>query len=144
MITLIGNYLAKKGLKFLYYGAASQCEKCRFKVTCLDSLEEGRMYQIRDVKNTEHPCLVHNGGKVQVVDVEKAPVKTMIDSKKAFEGSNIIFSPSDCEEECSMRELCFPEGLYHEDKCKITKKIGKPKEKCPKGFNLSVVLLKQQ
>jgi len=144
MITLIGNDLAKKGLKFMYYGAASQCEKCRFKVTCIDSLEEGRMYRIRDVKNTEHPCMIHNGGKVKVVDVEKSITKAMIDSKRAFEGSNIVFVPPDCDEECSMRGLCFPEGLYHEDKCKIIKKLGNPKEKCPKGLNLNVVLLKQQ
>lgn len=142
MITLIGNELADKGLKFMHYGAASQCEKCRFKGTCIDSLEEGRLYRIREVKNTEHPCMVHDSGKVKVVDVEKATIKTAIDSKRAFEGSNIVFIPIKCEENCSMREICFPEGLYREDKCKIIKKMGKPKEKCPKGLNLSIVLLK--
>lgn len=144
MITLIGNDLAEKGLRFMHYGAASLCEKCRFKVTCIDSLEEGRIYRVRDVKNTEHPCPVHNGGKVKVVDVDKATIKTAIDSKRAFEGSNIVFSPPNCKEECTMRDLCFPEGLYQEDKCKIIKKMGKTKEKCPKGLNLTVVLLKQQ
>jgi hypothetical protein len=144
MITLIGNELAEKGLKFMHYGAANQCEKCRFKVTCIDSLEGGRMYKIREVKNTEHHCMVHNSGKVKVVDVEKATIKTAIDSKRAFEGSNIVFSSPNCKEDCSIRELCFPDGLYHEDKCKIIKKMGQPKEKCPKGLNLSVVLLKQQ
>jgi len=143
MITLIGTNLAEKGLKFMHYGAASQCEKCRFKATCIESLEGGRMYKVREVKNTEHPCPVHEGGKVKVVDVEKAIIKTVIDSKRAFEGSNIVFSPPECEEECSMRELCFPEGLYREDKCKIMQKMGSPKEKCPKGLNLSIVLLKQ-
>jgi hypothetical protein len=101
------------------------------------------MYIIREVKNTEHPCMVHDSGKVKVVDVEKATIKTAIDSKRAFEGSNIVFLPPDCEENCSLRELCFPEGLYREDKCKIIKKMGNPKEKCPKGLNLSIVLLKQ-
>lgn len=143
MITLIGNNLAEKGLKFTHYGAASQCEKCRFKVTCIDSLEGGRVYKIKEVKNTEHPCLVHEGGKVKVVDVEKATTKTAIDSKRAFEGSNIVFSPNECEEDCSLSELCFPEGLYKDDKCKIIKKMGKPEEKCPKGLNLTIVLLKQ-
>ena len=142
MITLIGNNLAEKGLKFRHYGAASQCEKCRFKNTCIESLEIGRIYRIREVKNTEHPCLIHEGGKAKVVDVEKALIKSAIDSKRAFEGSNIVFSPPECDEECDMKELCFPEGLYNEDKCKIAKKIGRPKEKCPKGNNLSVVLLK--
>lgn len=141
MITLIGSNLAEKGLKFMFYGAANQCEKCRFKATCIESLEIGRIYQVKDVKNTEHPCLVHEGGKVKVVDVDKAPIKTAIDSKKAFEGSNIVWIPPECDEECSMREICFPEGLCNEDKCKIIKKVGKPLDECPKGRNLSVVLL---
>jgi uncharacterized protein (UPF0179 family) len=142
MITLIGNKLAEKGLKFMHYGAANQCEECRFKTTCIESLEEGRMYQIKEVKNTEHPCPVHEGGNVKVVDVEKAMIKTTIDSKRAFEGSNVVFTPPECEEECSLHELCFPEGLYREDKCKIMKKMGSPHEECPKGLNLTVVLLK--
>ena len=132
MITLIGNNLAEKGLEFMHYGATSQCENCRFKATCIDSLEGGRMYRIREVKDTEHPCTVHEGGKVKVVDVEKAVIKAAIDSKRAFEGSNIVFSPPDCEKECPLSELCFPEGLYREDKCKISKNMGAPKEKCPK------------
>jgi uncharacterized protein (UPF0179 family) len=142
MITLIGNNLAEKGLKFMHYGAASQCDKCRFKTTCIESLEEGRIYRIVDVKNTEHPCMVHDSGKVNVVEVEKAVIKAAINSKRAFEGSNIVFNPPECDEDCSLRELCFPEGLYPEDKCKIAKKMGKPGEKCPKGLNLSVVMLK--
>ena len=91
MITLIGNNLAEKGLKFMNYGAANQCESCRFKATCIESLEMGRIYQVREVKNTEHPCLIHEGGKVKVVDVDKATIKAAIDSKRAFEGSNIAF-----------------------------------------------------
>ena len=142
MITLIGNNLAEKGLKFMHYGAASQCDECRFKKTCIESLEEGRIYRIREVKNTAHPCMVHDSGKVKVVEVDKAVIKAAINSKQAFEGSNIVFNPPECDEDCSMRELCFPEGLYPEDKCKIVKKIGKPDEKCPKGLNLNMVMLK--
>ena len=41
-----------------------------------------------------------------------------------------------------MRDLCFPEGLYREDKCKIVKKVGKIKDKCAKGYDLTTVLLK--
>jgi len=142
MITLIGKNLAEKGIRFMHYGAASQCEKCRFKTTCIESLEEGRMYRVREVKNTEHPCMVHDGGKVRVVDVDKAVIKAAIDSKRAFEGSNIVFNPPECDEDCSLRELCFPEGLYPQDKCKIVKKMGNPVDKCVKGLNLTVVMLK--
>jgi uncharacterized protein len=142
MITLIGKSLANKGLKFMYYGAASECESCRFKNTCLDTLEEGRMYIIKGVKNGEQSCLIHEGGKVKVVEVEKAYIRGVIDSKKSFEGSQIVFNPPECDENCSLRDMCFPEGLYKEDKCKIVRNMGKPRERCPNGRDLNMVLLK--
>jgi uncharacterized protein len=142
MITLIGKSLANRGLKFMFYGGSSECESCRFKSTCIDTLEEGRMYIIKNVKNGEQPCLIHEGGKVKVVEVEKAYVKGLVDAKKSFEGSQMVFNPQDCDEECNLRDLCFPEGLYIDDKCKIIKNLGKPRQKCPLGRDLSTVLLK--
>lgn len=142
MITLIGINLAEKGLEFMHYGASASCEKCRFKSTCIDSLEEGRIYIISDVKDTAHPCPIHDGGKVKVVDVDKADIKALIDSKKAFEGSNIPFNFPQCDVDCEMRNLCFPEGLYKDDKCKIVKNIKTPPEKCVKGYDLRMVLLR--
>jgi uncharacterized protein (UPF0179 family) len=142
MITLIGIKLAEKGLKFMYYGPSAECEECRFKSTCIDSLEEGRMYIITDVKETEHPCPVHELGKVKVVEAERADITALVDSKKAFEGSVLIFEFPECDSECTMKDLCFPEGLYGGDKCKIIKTMGKSPDKCVKGLNLSLVLLK--
>ena len=142
MITLIGKSLANKGLKFMHYGASSECESCRFKNTCIDTLEVGRMYIIKDVKNGEQPCLIHEGGKVKVAEVEKAYIRGVIDSKKSFEGSQIVFNPPECDEKCSLKDICFPEGLYREDKCKIIRNMGKPRDKCPKGLDLDMVLLK--
>ncbi len=142
MITLIGKSLANKGLKFMHYGASSECESCRFKSTCIDSLEVGRMYIIKNVKKGEQPCPIHEGGMVKVVEVDNAYVRGLIDSNKSFEGSKIVFNPPECEEKCSLRDMCFPEGLYREDKCKIVRNMGKPREKCPKGRELNRVLLK--
>lgn len=142
MITLIGKNLADKGLVFRHYGASSECEKCRFKGTCIDPLESGRMYIIKDVKDTEHPCPIHEGGKVKVVEVDRAYIKAAVNSKKAFEGSKIVFFPPECDEDCSMKDLCFPEGLYREDKCKIVKKVSKLNKKCAKGLDLTTVLLR--
>ncbi|MGZ7158919.1 MAG: UPF0179 family protein [Methanobacterium sp.] len=142
MITLIGKNLADKGLKFIHYGASAECESCRFKNTCIDSLEEGRMYEIIDVKETEHPCPIHEGGKVVVVEVERADINALVDSKKAFEGSMINFEFPECNKQCTMIDLCFPEGLYEGDKCKIVKNQGKSPNKCIKGLNLSLFLLK--
>lgn len=142
MITLIGTKLAEKGLKFMHYGAAKTCEKCRFKNTCIDPLEEGRIYVIKEVKDTQHPCPLHEGGKVKVVQVEKADIHALIDSKIAFEGSNIIFNPPQCDEDCQLKHRCIPPGLYADDKCKIIKNLGKPPAECAKGYKLRQVLLR--
>lgn len=142
MITLIGRNLAKEGLIFINYGASKKCETCRFKSSCLDSLDEGRMYVIKDIKDIEHPCPIHEGGKVKVIDVEKADIEALVTSKGAFEGSTVVFDAPDCDEDCSMKYLCFPEGLYQNDKCRIVKVIGRPKNKCVKGLNLNLVLLR--
>jgi uncharacterized protein len=143
MITLIGKNLANRGLKFMFYGASSECESCRFKNTCIDTLESGRMYIIKQVKNGEQSCQIHEGGKVRVVEVEKAYIKCLVDSKKSFEGSKLVFETPDCDDmDCKMRSKCFPEGLVNQDKCKITKNLGKPKYECPQGLDLNNVLLK--
>lgn len=141
MITLIGTSLAIEGLKFMYYGPSSQCENCRFKNTCIETLEEGRIYVIKEVKDSQHPCLIHEGGKVKVVDVEKADIEGLIDSKRAFEGSNIVFNPPDCDVDCYMKDQCFPEGIYTDDRCKIVKTMEKPARECVKGLDLRLVIL---
>ncbi len=141
MITLIGTTLAKEGQEFMHLGCISACEKCRFKAACIDSLEEGRIYQITDVKDTQHPCPVHEGGLVKVVEVEPAHIKALINTKMAFEGSNIIFKPVECDDNCKENELCSPEGLYLDDRCRIIKNLGKSKVKCSGESDLSLVLL---
>lgn len=141
MITLIGTNLAQKGLEFVHCGGASPCQRCRFKNTCIDTLEDGRIYLITEVKDTQHPCPIHEGGKVKVVVVEKSPIKALIDSKIAFEGSNILFNPIECDNGCLDQELCAPEGLYEGDRCKIIKNLGKSQFKCSDGTDLNLVLL---
>ncbi|MDR0913284.1 MAG: UPF0179 family protein [Methanobrevibacter sp.] len=142
MITLIGNDLAKKDLMFLFNGSVKECEDCRFKSTCVDSLEVGRCYIIKDVKDTKQMCPVHDKGFVKPIEVEKADIETNIISKKCFEGSSVTYIPPDCDLECIYREFCFPEGLNDGDKAVIKKVLTKNVDDCAKGFKLSKVLLK--
>jgi len=140
LITLIGEKLAKKGLNFIYNEPAEACEDCRYKSVCIDPLETGRIYKIKEVKDTEHPCPIHESGKVKVVEVEKANIEALIDAKKAFEGSVILFETLKCDEKCDMRSLCFPEGIKASDRCRILKNFGRVNE-CKKGYKLNKVLL---
>jgi len=138
MITLIGTSLAKKGLVFTFNGGSTKCESCRFKRTCLN-LEEGRKYVITNVKRVTHKCPLHKDGKVQTIEVEPATIRTVIESKKAYKGSTIIFRKPECDLECENFDICHPEGLYNDDKCQI-EEIG-PELTCEKGNNLTEVIL---
>ena len=53
MITLIGKDLAKEGNEFVFYGPAEECETCRFKASCVDSLEKNRKYKNIEVRDNE-------------------------------------------------------------------------------------------
>ncbi len=141
MITLIGEKLAKKGLIFEHYGTNSECQDCRFKSTCVDSLEKGRFYIITDVKDVSHKCKLHDEHTVNVVTVEKAPICALIDTKKAFEGSTIFLNQENCGFDCEMQELCYPNGVYPKDKCKIAIVEHKCSEKCYKNYDLTKVVL---
>lgn len=141
MITLIGKDLAKKGLSFIFYGSTEQCEKCRFKASCVDSLEVGRKYTIKEIKDIEQKCEIHDEELVKSVEVELSDIESFIDSKKVFEGSTTIYNPINCDIGCIFREFCLPEGLIKNDKCTIVKNLGKHEGVCGKDLNFNKVIL---
>ncbi|KZX10447.1 UPF0179 family protein [Methanobrevibacter filiformis] len=142
MITLIGKDLAEKELVFTYNKPAKECESCRFKSSCVDSLEEGRKYIITDVKENEQICPIHDTGHVNVVEVEKANITSFIDSKKSFKGSRVVHSPPECDIKCIYHEYCFPEGINPGEKCTVENIIEKNIDGCGKGYLLNKVILK--
>ncbi|MCL2157071.1 MAG: UPF0179 family protein [Methanobrevibacter sp.] len=141
MITLIGNDLAEEGLVFIFNGSAEVCESCRFKSSCIESLEEGRKYKIINVRDTEQKCQLHDGDSVKVVEVEKADIDALIDSKKVHLGASLTFTPPECNFDCIFNNLCFPEGLFSGDKCTFVKDLGKHEGDCAKGFILHKVTI---
>jgi uncharacterized protein (UPF0179 family) len=141
MITLIGKDLAEEGFVFIFYGPAEACENCRFKSSCIESLEEGRKYKIINVRDTEQKCQLHEGGIVKVVEVEKADIDALVDSKKVHLGASLSYDPLDCNIDCIFHNLCFPEGLFSGDKCTFIKDLGKHEGACAKGLTLNKVVL---
>ena len=140
MITLIGKDLAQKGVEFVYLGPAEECENCRFKSSCVDSLELNRKYVITDVKDNEQKCPVHSQNIVIPVEIERAQIDVLTTSKNIFEGSTFTYDAPKCEEYCEFHDLCFPEGLMENDKCIVIKNQGKHKE-CKKGYALNKLTL---
>lgn len=128
MITLIGDKLAKEELVFLFKGAHEECETCRVKDTCVGVLEEGRKYKITKIIGNTQKCKIHAEDKVTVVEVEKENITTVIDSKKAFEGSSIIFEHMEYDENDEDADLFAADGLFDGDRCKIIKNLGKYKQ----------------
>ncbi|MBQ2612863.1 MAG: UPF0179 family protein [Methanobrevibacter sp.] len=140
MITLIGKELAQKGVEFVYLGSVEECENCRFKSSCVDSLELNRKYVITDVKDTEQKCPVHSQNIVIPVEIERAQIDVLTPSKNIFEGSTFTYEAPKCDEYCEFHDLCFPEGLVENDKCIVIKNQGKHKE-CKKGYALNKLTL---
>jgi len=142
MITLIGEDLAKKDLVFLFNKAAKECEDCKFKTSCVESLDEGRKYKIVNVRDNHQFCPIHDKDKVNVVEVEKADITTCIDAKKSFKGSTLNYNTLDCNIKCIYHKFCFADGLKENDKCTIEKILEKHVEGCVKGYSLAKVVLK--
>jgi len=137
MITLIGKDLAKEGISFIFYGPATECEDCRFKSSCVDSLEKNRKYIIKDVKDNDQNCPIHDENLVIPVEIERANIFVLSDSKNIFEGSTLRYEPLECDEICEFKDHCFPEGLIEGDKCIVMKNEGKHTGKCIKGYDLN-------
>lgn len=141
MITLIGKNLAKKGQEFIFLGPADECEKCRFKASCIGNLELNRKYIIVDVKENEQKCPIHSQETVIPVEVERSSIEILTTSKNIFEGSTFTYNAPDCDENCEFKDLCFPDGLIENDKCIVLKNEGKHKAECKKGYKLNKLTL---
>ncbi|MBO6123374.1 MAG: UPF0179 family protein [Methanobrevibacter sp.] len=141
MITLIGKDLAKEGQEFVFLGPADDCEKCRFKSSCIGNLELNRKYVVKEVKENEQKCPIHAEGKVIPIEVELAQIDLLTSSKSIFEGSTFTYNAPDCDENCDFHDLCFPDGLMENDKCIVLNNDGKHKEECKKGYKLNKLTL---
>ena len=139
MITLIGKELAKEGLEFQYLGPLLECRNCKLKNVCFN-LDEGKWYRITGVRDKEHDCKVHDGGKVVTVEVEELPVPLAISAKGVVEGETLTFKPVNCKEyDCEYYELCHPLGLREGTKIKVEKIV--EDINCPKNKSLKKVLV---
>lgn len=140
IITLIGSKLAKMGTEFVFRGEAKECENCKLRNTCLN-LEENIRYRVTElVKETVHECYIHEDG-VKAVRVVQSPIIAAISVSSAFEGSNIVFKPPECNENCRLYDLCHPQGAKPNETYKISKVIGNSPEECPLGYDLRLAEL---
>jgi len=140
-ITLIGTRLAKPGVQFIFRGPAPECEKCKLKNVCLN-LTRNKKYQVVAVRNgNEHDCNLH--ASVRAVEVTPCPIIVSIESRKAFNGSKIVYEEPKCETTCASYSLCHPQGLVSGDKYTIAEVLDEVPGVCQKGLTLKKVELRQ-
>jgi len=140
-ITLIGSKLARPGTQFIYRGPAAECEKCKLKNVCLN-LVKNKKYQVAALRSgSEHECFLHDTS-VRAVEVIPCPIIVTIESRKAFNGSKIVFEEPRCETSCTSYALCHPPGLVSGDKYTIAEVFGDAPCTCQKGLTLKKVELR--
>ncbi len=141
-ITLIGSRLAKPGVEFIYRGPAAECDKCKLRNVCLN-LVKNKKYQVVAVRNgNEHECNLHDTS-VRAVEVAPCPIIVPIESRKAFNGSKLVYEEPKCEATCPSYALCHPQGLVSGDKYTIAEVLDEAPGACPKGLTLKKVELRQ-
>ncbi len=138
-VTLIGENLAKKGLKFRFGGCLSRCQNCELKNSCC-GLEKNKWYKVVNVRDKDHECNVHRGN-VKVVEVEPVPIKTTAEERSVIEGSVIKLEDKECSYvECEYYRICHPSGIDFGGKYNI-EEVGE-KIDCELGKDLKIVKLK--
>lgn len=143
IITLIGTKLAKVGNEFIFKGSAKECDPCKLYKTCM-GLNTGGKYRIINIRTgPKHECAVHDTGVV-AVEVQEMPVRITVESRKAIQGSTIVYDIANCNNsDCMNYVFCRPEGLRRGDKFTIADVLDDMPEPCEKGFSLKVVEVKR-
>jgi uncharacterized protein (UPF0179 family) len=94
-ITLYPSITAAPGVVFVYLGEAPECIDCKVRAIC-HGLKQGHRYRIVKDREKEHPCQVHEGDKVKVVEYEELPMEIAIPGRKAIEGAIISIEDDIC------------------------------------------------
>lgn len=99
-ITLLGELQAQVGERFVFAGPNdapdAACAPCRLKGICF-SLEAGESYEVVAVRGKDHPCYLHEGGKVRVIEVERAEHDVILPARGMIEGESILYPERSCE-----------------------------------------------
>jgi uncharacterized protein (UPF0179 family) len=123
IVTVVNSEVAKKGYKFIFEKNNLHCAECILKKICINKLEQGRVYEIVNIRDKEHFCKLLNG-KVYIVEVKLAPIELFLECKFGVEGITITYTPINCPTPCTNIMYCKPLGVFKNDKIKIEKVLG--------------------
>ena len=120
-VTLVGERWAEVGREFVYLGPNSECRGCNVRTVCFN-LREGGRYRIQSLRDTKHPCKVHDSGVV-AVEFEELPVQLSLDAGKAMEGAVVTYLGIDCRNNaCPHHRVCSQGFIGKNSRVKILSK----------------------
>ncbi|HUR62658.1 MAG TPA: UPF0179 family protein [Candidatus Thermoplasmatota archaeon] len=140
-LTLVPDTLARRGLGFFVPGGAvpTECQGCPLQKLCL-GLAPGQRYVVSALREVVHPCALHEGGKVRVVEVAPAAFPTTVETR-LLRGTAATWTPVPCGmASCANWALCHPVGPKPGLRNQIVASEGAVA--CPAGFELTKVQLK--
>lgn len=125
-LTVIGQNLARKGLVFRYQGETDPgCGACKLHKVCHGNLKPGREYAIKDVRAVKHDCCHVFEGKVQVVEVDPAPLPVRVAIPvTALRGTGVSKHWEECGALCLHKQHCNPAALKQGETAPIVKVEG--------------------
>lgn len=141
-LTLVPDGLAARGFRFTFAGPgqAEECAGCPVRRLCL-GLDPGRTYEVQALRDVRHPCALHEGGRVRVVQAEEAAFPATLE-RRHLRGTAAPWAPPDCgRPECPNWALCHPVGHSAGERHAIVAQQGAVE--CPAGFDLERVALRR-
>lgn len=139
-ITLVGERWAVEGEEFIYLGPCPECKDCKVRTVCFN-LQEGRRYRIMEIRDTKHPCKMHEGGVV-AVEYEMLPIQVAVETVKAMEGAVITFDNVKCGvKACQHKRICSQGLIKNGIRIKLVS-MGAQME-CVEGKKMVVVETKE-
>ncbi|MEM0268347.1 MAG: UPF0179 family protein [Candidatus Korarchaeum sp.] len=122
-MTLVPSRLASRGFRFIFIGPSSLCKDCKYRNTCVEGMEVGRLYEVVDVSERKRfQCPLHE--EVSLASVRKASLEVAV-PKSLVEGATILYKSVDCKSlSCENYRFCKPEGLKPGDKLSVLREKG--------------------
>ncbi len=140
-LTLVPEGLAAHGYRFTFVGAnkGPECEGCPFQRLCFN-LTPGTTYEVTELRDVTHPCNLHDGDRVRVVQAVPTAFPTSLE-RKLLRGTAATWKPIPCgRPECPRYKLCHPVGPIAGAHYEIAATHGKIE--CPVGYDLEEVALR--
>lgn len=125
-LTVVGEGLAKPGLVFRYDGETDPgCASCKLHKVCHGALKKGREYRIVEARPVKHDVCHVFEGKVQVVQIEPAPLPVrMAIPAAATRGTGVSKRWEECGASCLLKAQCNPAALAEGQSAALVKVEG--------------------